>query len=182
VAPLTKKSGKNYSTLRFGWICGGILVCFFLLAFRVGYLQLLEHQQLADQADQRSIRTQVLPTNRGMITDRNGEALAVSVSSKDIVLDPKHILDTHTDIGNERWQSLANVLKMPLTEVQKLIQANAHKRFVYLARKVEDDNADYISKLRLNRRQYPAGLQPFLPDEPGCRRADRHCRAGQSGS
>lgn len=63
-----------------------MLVCFFLLAFRVGYLQLLEHQQLADQADQRSIRTQVVPTNRAMITDRNDEALAVSVSSKDIVL------------------------------------------------------------------------------------------------
>lgn len=88
-----------------------MLVCF-LLAFRVGYLQLLEHQQLADQADQRSIRTQVVPTNRAMITDRNDEALAVSVSSKDIVLDPKHILDTQTDTGNERWQSMANVLKI----------------------------------------------------------------------
>ncbi|MFW8363166.1 peptidoglycan synthase, partial [Klebsiella pneumoniae] len=96
----------------------------------------MEHQQLADQADQRSIRTQVVPTNRAMITDRNDEALAVSVSSKDIVLDPKHILDSQTDTGNERWQSMANVLKIPLADVQHLIQSNAHKRFVYLARKV----------------------------------------------
>lgn len=149
MAPSTKKSARNYSSVRFTWICSGILVCFFLLMFRVGYLQLMEHQQLADQADQRSIRTQVVPTNRAMITDRNNAALAVSVSSKDIVLDPKHILDTHTDISNERWQSMANVLKIPLSDIQHLIQANAHKRFVYLARKVEDDNANYINQLHL---------------------------------
>ncbi|MDU6412794.1 MAG: peptidoglycan synthase, partial [Yersiniaceae bacterium] len=69
-------SAKNYSSVRFVWICAGILVCFFLLVARVGDLQLLNDKQLTDQADQRSIRTQVVPTNRGMITDRNGEALA----------------------------------------------------------------------------------------------------------
>lgn len=163
MAPSTKKSGKTYSTVRFGWICAGMLVCFFLLAFRVGYLQLLEHQQLADQADQRSIRTQVVPTNRAMITDRNNEALAVSVSSKDIVLDPKHILDTQTDTGNERWQSMANVLKIPLADVQHLIQSNAHKRFVYLARKVEDDNAAYISKLHLTGVSTEQDFSRFYP-------------------
>ncbi len=163
MAPPTKKNGKNYSTARFGWICAGILVCFFLLMFRVGYLQLLEHQQLADQADQRSIRTQVVPTNRAMITDRNDAALAVSVSSKDIVLDPKHILDTQTDTSTERWQSLANVLKMPLADVQHLIQANARKRFVYLARKVEDDNAAYISKLHLTGVSTEQDFSRFYP-------------------
>ncbi|ALD46929.1 peptidoglycan synthase [Serratia sp. OLHL2] len=163
MAPSTKKSGKTYSTVRFGWICAGMLVCFFLLAFRVGYLQLLEHQQLANQADQRSIRTQVVPTNRAMITDRNNEALAVSVSSKDIVLDPKHILDTQTDTGNERWQSMANVLKIPLADVQHLIQSNAHKRFVYLARKVEDDNAAYISKLHLTGVSTEQDFSRFYP-------------------
>ena len=140
-----------------------MLVCFFLLAFRVGYLQLLEHQQLANQADQRSIRTQVVPTNRAMITDRNNEALAVSVSSKDIVLDPKHILDTQTDTGNERWQSMANVLKIPLADVQHLIQSNGHKRFVYLARKVEDDNAAYISKLHLTGVSTEQDFSRFYP-------------------
>ncbi|RDL26530.1 penicillin-binding transpeptidase domain-containing protein [Serratia fonticola] len=159
MAPPTKKNGKNYSTARFGWICAGILVCFFLLMFRVGYLQLLEHQQLADQADQRSIRTQVVPTNRAMITDRNDAALAVSVSSKDIVLDPKHILDTQTDTSTERWQSLANVLQMPLADVQ----ANARKRFVYLAHKVEDDNAAYISKLHLTGVSTEQDFSRFYP-------------------
>ena len=148
MAPSTKKAVKpipQFVSAGFAPVCWSV----FLLAFRVGYLQLLEHQQLADQTDQRSIRTQVVPTNRAMITDRNDEALAVSVSSKDIVLDPKHILDSQTDTGNERWQSIANVLKIPLADVQHLIQSNAHKRFVYLARKVEDDNAAYISKLHL---------------------------------
>ncbi len=147
--PPSRKKVSNYSSARFAWLCAGILVCFFLLMFRVGYLQLLENQQLASQADQRSVRTQVVPTNRGMITDRNNEALAVSVSSKDIVLDPKHILDSGVDLNNERWQSLANVLKLPLPVIQQLIHNNARKRFVYLARKVEDDNANYINKLHL---------------------------------
>ncbi|PVZ86662.1 peptidoglycan synthase [Serratia sp. S1B] len=147
MAPLTKKSG--YSMVRFGWIYAGILVCFLLLVFRVGYLQLMEHQQLADQADQRSIRKQVVPTNRAMITDRNNAPLAVSVSSKDIILDPKYILDSQVDTSDQRWQGMANVLQIPLSDIQHLIEENAHKRFIYLARKVEDDNAAYIAKLHL---------------------------------
>lgn len=163
MASPTQKNGKNYSAARFGWICVGILVCFFLLMLRVGYLQLLDHQQLIDQADQRSIRSEVVPTNRAMITDRNDAALAVSVSSKDIVLDPKHIIETKTDTSTERWQSMANVLKMPLGDVQHLIQTNAHKRFIYLARKVENDNAAYISKLHLTGASSEQDFSRFYP-------------------
>lgn len=163
MAPSSKKNVKNYSSLRFGWICAGILLCFILLMLRVGYLQLLEHQQLTSQADQRSVRTQVVPTNRGMISDRHNEALAVSVSSRDIVLDPKHIIDTHTNTGDERWQSMANILKMPLSDIQALIQRNARKRFVYLARKVEDDNAEYIKKLHLTGVSSEQDFSRFYP-------------------
>ncbi|WP_411569417.1 penicillin-binding transpeptidase domain-containing protein [Serratia sp. UGAL515B_01] len=149
--------------MRFGWVCAGILVCFLLLVFRVGYLQLMENQQLAEQAAQRSIRTQVVPTNRAMITDRNDAPLAVSVSSKDIVLDPKHILDTNTDTRDERWQSMANVLQVPLSDIQHLIQSNARRRFVYLARKVEDGNADYIRKLHLTGVSTEQDFSRFYP-------------------
>ncbi|HEJ9093728.1 penicillin-binding transpeptidase domain-containing protein [Serratia odorifera] len=159
----TKKRSKNYSSARFGWICAGILVCFFLLMFRVGYLQLMEHQQLTNQADQRSVRTQVIPTNRAIITDRNNEALAVSVSSKDIVLDPKHIIDSQTNTDDARWQSMANVLKMPLADIQALIRHNARKRFVYLARKVEDENAAYIQKLHLTGVSSEQDFSRFYP-------------------
>lgn len=163
MAPSTKNSDKNYSAVRFGWLCAGIVLCFFLLLFRVGYLQIMEHQQLAIQADQRSIRAQVVSANRAIITDRNNAALAVSVSSQDIILDPKHILATQTDTSNERWQSMANVLQVPLSDVQHLIQTNAHKHFVYLAHKVEDDKAAYINKLHLTGVSSEQDFSRFYP-------------------
>ena len=58
---------------------------------------------------------------------------------------------------------MANVLKIPLADVQHLIQSNAHKRFVYLARKVEDDNAAYISKLHLTGVSTEQDFSRFYP-------------------
>ncbi|WKZ90661.1 penicillin-binding transpeptidase domain-containing protein [Chimaeribacter arupi] len=156
-------SAKNYSSARFVWICAGILVCFVLLVARVGDLQLLNDKQLTDQADQRSIRTQVVPTNRGMITDRNGEALAVSVASRDIILDPKHILEADTQLNSERWQSFASVLKMPLSELQQMILSNPHKRFLFAAHKVDTEVAEYVTKLHLTGVSTQQDFSRFYP-------------------
>ena len=105
---------------------------------------MLEHE-----ADQRSLRTVTLPTNRGTLLDRNGEALALSVPARDIIADPQRVLEAHPDFTNAKWQYLANALNERPEAIAAQIQANPRKRFLYLGRKIELGIAKDISKLHL---------------------------------
>lgn len=64
-----------------------------------------------------------------------------------------------------RWKALADALNMPLDQLATRINTNPRMRFIYLARQVNPDMADYIKKLKLpgihlreeSRRYYPSG-------------------------
>ncbi len=64
----------------------------FLLG-RVAWLQIIAPDMLVRQGDMRSLRVQEVSTSRGMITDRSGRPLAVSVPVKAIWADPKELHD-----------------------------------------------------------------------------------------
>lgn len=113
----------------------------------------------------RSLRVQQVSTSRGMITDRSGRPLAVSVPVKAIWADPKEVHDAGGISVGDRWKALANALNIPLDQLSARINANPKGRFIYLARQVNPDMADYIKKLKLpgihlreeSRRYYPSG-------------------------
>lgn len=120
-----------------------------LLLGRVGYLQLLNRPMLERQADQRSLRTQIIPADRGTIVDRNGHPLALSVASKDVIADPFRIEQLHSDLNSPKWQYLASALDMPLSQLQQTITSDPKRRFVFLGRKVEQGIAKDIGELHL---------------------------------
>lgn len=120
---------------------------------------------LVKEGDMRSLRVQQVSTSRGMITDRSGRPLAVSVPVKAIWADPKEVHDAGGISVGDRWKALANALNIPLDQLSARINANPKGRFIYLARQVNPDMADYIKKLKLpgihlreeSRRYYPSG-------------------------
>src|SRR3990167_1635791 len=65
-----------------------VLCCFFLLALRVAYLQVVRHDDLRAQAE--SNRTSIVPIvpNRGLIEDRNGVVLATNYSAYTLEVTP----------------------------------------------------------------------------------------------
>jgi penicillin-binding protein 2 len=69
-----------------------VLVCFFLLAARLVYLQLFRHDDLRSQAE--SNRTSIVPIvpNRGLIMDRNGIILASNYSAYTLEITPSKTL------------------------------------------------------------------------------------------
>lgn len=78
-----------------------LVVTLFVLASlavsgRLVYLQVHDHEFLADQGDLRSIRDLPIPVTRGMITDRNGEPLAVSTEVASIWCNPRKWPPTST--------------------------------------------------------------------------------------
>lgn len=135
------------------------------LAFRVAYIQIIQPDNLIHQGDLRSVRAKTLHSARGIISDRNGEPLAVSVPVDAVWADPATIMKNNELQQKDRWYALANVLGIDRKGLIKKIKKNAKKRFIYLQRQVSPPMANYIRELKLpgvglkaeSRRYYPAG-------------------------
>ncbi|WP_338544177.1 penicillin-binding transpeptidase domain-containing protein [Erwinia aphidicola] len=152
--PLKRNKAKDqpaptFNPVRFRLVCLGVLGCLVFLLASTADLQLINHPMLEKQADERSLRTVTLPTNRGTLLDRNGEALALSVPSRDIIADPQRLLEAHPDFTSDKWEYLANVLDQRPEQLAAQINANPNRRFLYLGRKIELGIAKDIAKLHL---------------------------------
>ncbi|ACZ78368.1 Peptidoglycan glycosyltransferase [Dickeya parazeae Ech586] len=155
----------SFVSWRFALLCGGILLCMLGLMLRAAYLQVIAPDKLVREGDMRSLRVQEVPTARGMISDRAGRPLAVSVPVNAVWADPKDVND-HGGISlDTRWKALADALEIPLDQIAAKVNANPNGRFVYLARQVNPAIGEYIHKLKLpginlrqeSRRYYPSG-------------------------
>ncbi|WP_421712169.1 penicillin-binding transpeptidase domain-containing protein [Alteromonas abrolhosensis] len=141
-----------------------IMLVFSVLAARAAYIQVIEPGELIQQGDNRTLRTRDMPTYRGLITDRNGVELAVSVPVRAIYADPKVIHENNGFEEERRWEALADVLRQDVNELKEKV-ANPKRRFVYLQRQVSPAMAEYVDKLdipgiylrRESRRYYPTG-------------------------
>ncbi len=135
-------------------------VCMFGLIFRAVDLQVLNKEFLQDHGDARSLRVVEIPAHRGMITDRNGESLAISTPVNSIWAVPRKVLGA--DI---KLKALADYLQMDEQELNSLLKDRISRQFVYLKRHVDPALAEQVMQLdipgislqREYRRYYPAG-------------------------
>ncbi len=142
-----------------------VVIVFFTLIARVAYIQVVEPDDLIKQGDLRSVRVKAMPSARGIISDKNGEPLAVSVPVQAVWADPMAIVKSDDLKEVDRWHALADVLGIKRDVLLKKITQNKDKRFIYLQRQVSETMADYIKELKLtgiglkneSRRYYPSG-------------------------
>ncbi|KAA1194960.1 peptidoglycan glycosyltransferase FtsI [Photorhabdus heterorhabditis] len=155
----------SFVSWRFALLCGGIALALVGLLLRVTYLQVINPDQLVKEGDLRSLRVQSVPTARGMISDRMGRPLAVSVPVNAVWADPKEVFEKGGMTDDTRWKALSDAINLPIEQLTSKISANPKGRFVYLARQVNPSVGDYIHKLKLpgiylrqeSRRYYPSG-------------------------
>jgi penicillin-binding protein 2 len=69
-----------------------VLVCFGLLATRLVWLQIVRHEDLAQQAEDNRIAVVPIVPNRGLILDRNGVVLATNYSAYTLEITPSKVL------------------------------------------------------------------------------------------
>ncbi|MGE0384854.1 MAG: peptidoglycan D,D-transpeptidase FtsI family protein [Gammaproteobacteria bacterium] len=130
------------------------------LAWRALTLQLTHHDFLKGQGDDRSVRVVELAAHRGTITDRNGEALAVSTPVSSVWAAPRRLLQQRN-----RWAELGEVIGLSREHLRSLIEPRVSREFVYLRRHVSPELADAVARLGIegvglvkeSRRYYPAG-------------------------
>lgn len=161
--PKRQEEQASFISWRFALLCGCILIALGFLLGRVAWLQVISPDMLVRQGDMRSLRVQEVSTARGMITDRSGRPLAVSVPVKAIWADPKELHDAGGVTLDNRWKALADALNMPLDQLASRINTNPRMRFIYLARQVNPDMADYIKKLKLPGDSHARRVAPLLP-------------------
>ncbi|HDY8227464.1 cell division protein FtsI [Vibrio vulnificus] len=150
---------------RFHLVLGFVFLAFAALVVRLAFIQVIEPDNLIREGDLRSIRVKALPSARGIISDRNGEPLAVSVPVEAVWADPVTIFKEKALDNKQRWYALADVLGLQREELIERIERNENRRFIYLQRQVSPAMANYIRELKIpgvglkseSRRYYPAG-------------------------
>ncbi|MCJ2375925.1 peptidoglycan glycosyltransferase FtsI [Vibrio sp. ZSDZ34] len=164
-----KKSQPSESSLFIHWrfrvVLISVILVFGALVARVGYIQIIEPDNLIKQGDLRSVRVKAMPSARGIISDRNDEPLAVSVPVQAVWADPATIFKKGGFAERDRWYALADVLGLERQGLLDKIEKNKTRRFIYLQRQVSPAMAKYIGELKLSgiglksesRRYYPAG-------------------------
>ena len=146
--------------LRLYGVLGVLVLGATSLIVRAVDMQLLNDAFYQQQGDARFLREIEIPTSRGMITDRNGEPLAVSTPVESIWASPVELLQ-HTD----RLPELAAALDTNLDALTQKLSERADKEFMFLRRHMNPDDADAITGLgipgvfsqREFRRYYPLG-------------------------
>ncbi|OGV74045.1 MAG: cell division protein [Methylophilales bacterium RIFCSPHIGHO2_02_FULL_57_10] len=136
-----------------------VLMCFVVLLGRAVYLQGLHTDFLQQKGDARYSRTLKLSAHRGMMADRNGEALAISTPVESVWASPPDVT-----INPDQLKKLAQLLHVKPSEVGKKLE-NSEREFVYLKRRMPPEEAARVMQLgipgiflqREYRRFYPAG-------------------------
>ncbi len=135
-------------------------MCIVAIFWKLTSLHVLQKEFLQGQGDARTIRTEPLSATRGMITDRNGEPLAVSTPVKSIWVNPKEISQELRDI-----EVLALALELDSQTLAATIAANAEKDFLFVKRRISPAEAEAVLSLRIDgvysrqeyQRYYPQG-------------------------
>ncbi len=141
-------------------VLGLLMVAVGLLLWRAVYLQVVTKDFLQYQGDERYMRVVSIPAHRGMITDRNGEPLAISTPVKSVWANPKEV-----DFSGSDLPRLAKILGLKVGDLRRTLSRRADREFVYLKRQIDPDVAKKVAALGAHgiflqpeyRRYYPAG-------------------------
>ncbi|EHJ91349.1 Peptidoglycan synthase ftsI [Vreelandella boliviensis LC1] len=167
-----------------------------ILIGRITLLQVIDRPFLQSQGDARTLRHEAIPAHRGMITDRNGEPLAISTPVVTIWANPQELPEDAI-----QRVMLAQALGMTLSDFESRVARFSEHEFMYLRRQLTPAVAQQILNLRTPgvypqreyKRYYPAGevaaqllgvtnvddvgqeglelsYQPYLAGHPGQRR------------
>lgn len=156
----TNPHGTPRYTVRRRLVLGVFALAMLSLVARAVYLQVLERDFLQGEGDARHQRVVAIPAHRGMISDRNGEPLAISTPVDSVWANPQEAVS-----AREALPRLARVLGMDRDELYRRLAERSGREFVYLARHVNPEVAQQVMALaipgvslqREYRRYYPMG-------------------------
>jgi len=128
---------KKWLKFRLASILAIFLILFIALLSRAFQLQVLSGEKLKTLAQRQHITTLPIHSERGLIYDRNGEKLAMSVLADSVCADPTRITD-QAKVSRQ----IAAILNLDSSAVFKRI--SEPKSFCWLARKISQQQAAQV--------------------------------------
>lgn len=132
-----------------------------VLLWRLVYLTVIDQSFLRTQGNARTLRSVSVPAFRGIITDRNGQPLAVSTPVQSVWVDPNDFT-----ASAQQYQGLAKLLLIKASKLKQRIQHQPkNSQFLYLKRQISPAIAAQVAALGIPglhlqqefRRYYPEG-------------------------
>jgi cell division protein FtsI (penicillin-binding protein 3) len=157
---VSKQTAQVISSSRLYALLLIFMLCSVALIARAVNLQVMETDFLQGQGKARFLREVTIASTRGVITDRNGEPLAVSTPVDSVWVNPGQLLEYP-----EKIEPLASLINADEEEIERKLTQRAGKEFVWLMRRLNPDVADKIRALNIPgvnlqkeyRRFYPTG-------------------------
>ncbi|WP_163034644.1 penicillin-binding protein 2 [Pseudomonas sp. S09G 359] len=145
---------------RFRLMLGLLALMVGAIAWRIVDLQVVDRDFLIGEGNARSLRHIPIPAHRGLITDRNGEPLAVSTPVTTLWANAKEL-----QVAKDKWPALAAALGQDPKALSERLEAQANKEFIYLVRGLTPEQGQQVLDLKVPgvygieefRRFYPAG-------------------------
>ncbi len=145
---------------RFRLMLGLLALMVGAIAWRIVDLQVIDRDFLIGEGNARSLRHIPIPAHRGLITDRNGEPLAVSTPVTTLWANAKEL-----QVAKDKWPQLAAALGQDPKALAERLEAQANKEFIYLVRGLTPEQGQQVLDLKVPgvygieefRRFYPAG-------------------------
>ena len=135
-----------------------MFLCVLAIAWKLSALHILQRDFLQGQGDARTIRTIPLVANRGLITDRNGEPLAVSTPVQSIWVNPSELTENPESVF-----ALATALEMNPEVLASSIANNSSREFLYVKRRLAPADAKKVMDLKLRHVYAQQEYQRFYP-------------------
>ncbi|HEY5739668.1 MAG TPA: penicillin-binding protein 2, partial [Gammaproteobacteria bacterium] len=125
---------------------------------RLIQLQVIDHEQFAEQSQGNRIRIEAVPPTRGLIFDRNGNVLAENLPAYQLELIPEQVPDIEDTLN--RLARIGLIKKEDIPRFNGLIQSGPRFKPVALRFRLSDDE---IANFAVQRPRFPGvDLQPRL--------------------
>ncbi len=138
-----------------------VIIGFLVLLVRAAYLQGIQNDFLQQKGEARYSHIVEMSADRGMITDRNGEVLAVSSPVTSVYVDPQVVVITPVQL-----EKLSELLEMDKAEVEERVNRE-RGRFVYLKRQIVPETAEQIRELKIPGIAFRTEFKRYYPEGEG---------------
>jgi len=153
VAPHTLRNGKNSRLYMLGailvlWCCG--------IGLRLVYLQIFRYGDFEQRAQHQHQRTTEVAAKRGIIYDRAGRELAMSIAVDSVFAVPTEMPDLAG--------SISLIARIAKSDARKLLaKCKASRTFCWVARKADAETAARIKSLNLRGIYFQKESKRFYP-------------------